>query len=477
MIKESIIQALEGIPSEIKCCYEIECVHADLISDDDGNVICSNCFSKIHYANNSDEENILAKERFLSTHEIRGNINESHIVWIGNEKLSELMFQNFHVDPTGDFGDQYYVLLDDYEKFCVLANEKGFSEKLDYDYAGPRPITEAKESEEDYEVCLDINGKRIHPGDFISFKMYPKGTNRGTVEVSKRTTSIDNKTGKVSKALVVRDKDGTLFNMPGPSATRKILVNEDKEKEDKYEVIKHIRMPSPQQKGGLHKDKTKYDRKKDKKVDLNEAISRSLKGETVNIFCKEKNKEAFLDVQEDRRRIYCSECQMKIYDAGYISGVMLRTRFERFHDIKMNLNEAKRWSKDGFDTQLDCYNDGTGLFSEEEPKLAYLVYEEGEARIPLVTYKEDKYFCSICKMDSSDDQFESLHRFPGVLTLNELKNSIREIIVKQDDEYCLKSKKKDSEGHRKNLGCYQSRSGAENREKQVNFFKNAKKGK
>ena len=46
---------------------------------------------------------------------------------------------------------------------------------------------------------------------------------------------------------------------------------------------------------------------------------------------------------------------------------------------------------------------------------------------------------------------------------------IGEHIVKQGSKYCLKSKKSG-----KNLGCYDSRKGAEKREKQVQYFKHMK---
>lgn len=48
---------------------------------------------------------------------------------------------------------------------------------------------------------------------------------------------------------------------------------------------------------------------------------------------------------------------------------------------------------------------------------------------------------------------------------------IDEVIVKQGDQWCVKSKKKDRQGHRKNLGCYDSRTGAERRLGQVEYFK------
>ena len=48
---------------------------------------------------------------------------------------------------------------------------------------------------------------------------------------------------------------------------------------------------------------------------------------------------------------------------------------------------------------------------------------------------------------------------------------IVEVIVKQGDQWCVKSKKKDAKGHRKNLGCYDSRAGAKKRLGQVEYFK------
>lgn len=48
---------------------------------------------------------------------------------------------------------------------------------------------------------------------------------------------------------------------------------------------------------------------------------------------------------------------------------------------------------------------------------------------------------------------------------------IDEVIVKQGDQWCVKSLKKNRQGHRKNLGCYDSREGAEQRLGQVEYFK------
>ena len=54
------------------------------------------------------------------------------------------------------------------------------------------------------------------------------------------------------------------------------------------------------------------------------------------------------------------------------------------------------------------------------------------------------------------------------------ENLFQEFIVKSGNKWCLKSKKKSKSGKRKNLGCYSSRSGAEKRERQVQYFKHLK---
>ena len=53
------------------------------------------------------------------------------------------------------------------------------------------------------------------------------------------------------------------------------------------------------------------------------------------------------------------------------------------------------------------------------------------------------------------------------------RKQVSEVIEKTDgkEKWCLYSKKKGKDGKRKKLGCYRSRSGAEKREKQVQYFK------
>jgi hypothetical protein len=53
-----------------------------------------------------------------------------------------------------------------------------------------------------------------------------------------------------------------------------------------------------------------------------------------------------------------------------------------------------------------------------------------------------------------------------------VEEELQEIIRKSGDEFCLYSKKKNPKtGKARNLGCYPSRSGAENREREVQYFK------
>jgi hypothetical protein len=59
-----------------------------------------------------------------------------------------------------------------------------------------------------------------------------------------------------------------------------------------------------------------------------------------------------------------------------------------------------------------------------------------------------------------------------------VEEELQEIIRKSGDEFCLYSKKKNPKtGKKRNLGCYPSRSGAEKREREVQYFKSVSEKK
>ena len=78
--------------------------------------------------------------------------------------------------------------------------------------------------------------------------------------------------------------------------------------------------------------------------------------------------------------------------------------------------------------------------------------------------------------DDDDDEWRTIEEnLPDIKLMKvdhntgKILKDLGETIVKSSGEHCLKSKKN------KNLGCYPSRSGAEKREKQVNYFKHKDK--
>jgi hypothetical protein len=61
----------------------------------------------------------------------------------------------------------------------------------------------------DYAPQTDMNGIPVHPGDYVSFKTYPRGTGRGTVIVSKRVLAVM-PDGKQLPSMAI-DSDGTIY--------------------------------------------------------------------------------------------------------------------------------------------------------------------------------------------------------------------------------------------------------------------------
>lgn len=73
----------------------------------------------------------------------------------------------------------------------------------------------------DHEHATDCKGQVVLPGDYVSFKMYPRGTSRGTVFVSDRVKCVG-RDGVERPALMIRSDEGDVFGMPGPRSLRKL---------------------------------------------------------------------------------------------------------------------------------------------------------------------------------------------------------------------------------------------------------------
>lgn len=76
-IREVISKALEGILKTIVCYADGFPKSSNLINTDDGQIICSNCFSVLFSSSESDFINDKLKNKFLLKHEVKGNINEN----------------------------------------------------------------------------------------------------------------------------------------------------------------------------------------------------------------------------------------------------------------------------------------------------------------------------------------------------------------------------------------------------------------
>jgi hypothetical protein len=66
--------------------------------------------------------------------------------------------------------------------------------------------------EHSYAPAADRNGKDLHPGDFVRFKTYPKGTAEGVVVVSNRAREVM-PDGSTLPALVIMTDDGILYSL------------------------------------------------------------------------------------------------------------------------------------------------------------------------------------------------------------------------------------------------------------------------
>jgi hypothetical protein len=461
ILKESISQALEGIPVSITCNATDYPSEAELI-DDDGVIVCSNCWASFFSSLDDDETNEETKREFLFVHDVRGNINEQ------NRKYWIVSWENWDA------------------------------------YAGFTYPSKSFYNEEDADKFVETLKKNENNREILKYA----------------STGI-------------------------PSVPP--IYKEEKELK-KYDLIKKIRKPLPPQKHSIHKDKTKYDRKRDKKIDLNENIKWNI-GDVVELdgYCRSKSMYYYELPYTGLLRV------IKIDDRGghtlknIETGEVCQTIFmgdclikpSVYMESKNIVDEARQYAHDGFDVELECLkkNDFGYLVSSTDMN-ASMKNPEGPWR--------SKYICSVCGMDSDWTHFMDFHKFFGGLTLNEsikelnevrdlvyshdfLRSgkiediyvscktyrksygsteaymffdancvarcsrcrmdiddpdfsiyhnfnrgiTLKEIVRKVGNEYVLYSKKKDPKtGKRRVLGRSKTKEGIEKREKQVQYFKN-----
>ncbi len=333
VVKESISQALEGIPVSITCNATDYPSESELI-DDDGVIVCSNCWAPFFSLSDDDETNEETKREFLFVHDVRGNINEQ------NRKYWIVSWENWDAYVGFTYPSKSFYNEEDADKFAETL----------------------KKNENNREI------------------------------LKYASTGI-------------------------PSVPP--IYKEEKELK-KYDLIKKIRKPLPPQKHSIHKDKTKYDRKRDKKIDLNENIKWNI-GDVVELdgYCRSKSMYYYELPYTGLLRV------IKIDDRGghtlknIETGEVCQTIFMGDCLIKpsvymesKNIDEARQYAHDGFDVELECSkkNDFGYLVSSTDMD-ASMKNPEGPWR--------SKYICSVCGMDSENYRFMDFHKFFGGLMLQE----------------------------------------------------------
>lgn len=71
----------------------------------------------------------------------------------------------------------------------------------------------------EYEVLYDANGVQLHPGDYVSLKLYPKCSLRGWVVISKTWKTRDN-----TPALSIISAVGIVYLVCGSKRIKKLKV-------------------------------------------------------------------------------------------------------------------------------------------------------------------------------------------------------------------------------------------------------------
>ncbi|MFA5189024.1 MAG: hypothetical protein WC460_06735 [Patescibacteria group bacterium] len=116
-------------------------------------------------------------------------------------------------------------------------------------------------------------------------------------------------------------------------------------------------------------------------------------------------------------------------------------------------------SLEGISSNIICYaDDQLGPIDSE------LISDDG-----VVVYCSN---CGAVLFNSEEYDEENRVNQESFLFTHKIHGNLNEVIVKQGNEWCVKSKKKDKKGHRKNLGCYGSKAAAHKRLGQVEYFRN-----
>ena len=451
ILKEAIEHSLGGKEVSIWCRYfDTQSV---LFSDGEGRSYCDSCLMQAHNGYLSDEENAVLRKDFEELHTIHGSLtlNEEKVGFIvqvsfddGSQSISTKI-PPFVVKKYYEIGDKaiikyLYRNVGKFKSFKIL-NESLLNEqfwgpcpkcgRMTYSKDTPGSLCDScerkrqdetnPEGEAPFEEKIPKDDKKISEARRFAAEGFDTPLdcyNNDEDEVYSGYLIYDPISSRTDRSLMKKqwicsrcEMDSSdpsfekLHNFQWPIKTLN-EAEKTKDKEDKFEVLKHIRMPSPPQKGHTIKDKKQYDRKREKKVTLDEAIEMMKSGIEVGedsrrIKCGTESAHLSLEIDPLHEnltyRIYCSECGQKMWDSNlpWINNRIIEKRFLQKHEIKEELTE--------------------------------------------------------------------------------IRSLIREIIVKSGSQFCLKSHKKDKKGKRKNLGCYDSRKGAEDREKQVNAFKHMKK--
>jgi len=258
------MHTLEGIDEPIWCLYMN--TQGMLIHDGEGRAYCDCCIMQAFNANENDSVNARLKSEFEKYHRVHSKIslNEQRKVKSEAVRYSQEGF--------------------DVELKCFRKNKDGY-------FVCEKGICKCS-------VCnMSTSDNRFEKSHKFPFGM--------TLKENKEITCYNDKTSLFPKK---EDSKGI---------KTKIVIDSDSK-----ERCAHC---------GVRKGTPRYEQ-------LHEAINRSQSGETVRVYCKVKDEDASLEVQEETGRIYCSACEMKLYDPN--SGVSLQVRFEQFHDFSISIREA-----------------------------------------------------------------------------------------------------------------------------------------